>query len=201
MAHSVLCCREWRRRRPACRRCRHCRQLAGPQGAAALPGFTLIELLVVIAIASVLMLIGAPALLNVAARYKVHSSAQTLEMLGRQARYESIKLNQPVTLVLDTKRKTFYVFSGTIAGMPPYSFPNGQGDIPPTQRVAVWALPRGVSYAFQPVTDCTAGSYCQSFQFAPDGSGTGDPVTFSTPNQPSYKVSMVAPATGKLAIK
>jgi len=166
-----------------------------------LRGFTLVELLVVVAIAGVLMLIGAPALMNVVARYKVHSSAQTLEMLGRQARYESIKLNQPVTLVADTRRNQFYVVSGTIAGMPPWSFPNGVGDIPPTQRVAVWPLPRGVSFAMVPATACTAGSFCQSFQFASDGSGTGVPVVFSTPNQPSYKVTLVTQATGKLAIQ
>ena len=164
-------------------------------------GFTLVELLIVIAIASVLLLIGAPALMNVAARYKVHSSAQQFQMLGRQARYESIKLNQPVTIVADTNRNAFYVFSGTIGGMPPYNFPDGPGDIPGNQRVAVWPLPRGVTFSIQAPPACTPGAYCQSFQFAADGSGTGQPVTFSTPNQPSYKVAMVTPATGKLLIQ
>ncbi|MBV8201523.1 MAG: prepilin-type N-terminal cleavage/methylation domain-containing protein [Acidobacteria bacterium] len=193
MAHRVTCCRGRRRPRPSWRRsARPGRRWAG---------FTLIELLVVIAIASVLLLIGAPALMNVAARYKVHSSAQQFEMLGRQARYESIKLNQPVTLVADTNRNTFYVFSGSIAGMPPWNFPDGQGDIPPAQRVAVWPLPHGVSFSIQAPPTCTPGTYCQSFQFAADGSGTGQPVTFSTPNQPSYTVTMVTQATGKLAIQ
>jgi Tfp pilus assembly protein FimT len=161
----------------------------------------MIELLVVIAIASILLLIGAPALMNIAARYKVHSSAQQFEMLGRQARYESIKLNQPVTIVADTNRNAFYVVSGTIASMPPWSFPDGPGDIPGTQRVAVWQMPRGVAFAFQPAAACTAGTFCQSFQFAADGSGNGVPVIFSAPNQPSYKVTLVTPATGKLVIQ
>jgi Tfp pilus assembly protein FimT len=162
--------------------------------------------MVVLAMASVLMLIGMPALLNTVARYKVHSSAQQLEMLGRQARYEAIKLNQPVTIVGDANRKMFYVFSGTIATMPPYSFPDGVGDIPATQRVAVWELPRGITFSILPV--CPV-KYCQAFSFNPDGSASGpappappgQSVTFSTPNQPSSKVSMAHLATGKLVIQ
>ncbi len=176
---------------------RRARSAATPAGTA---GFTFAELLVVMAIASILMAIGTPALMNTLARYKVHSSAQTLEMLGRQARYESIKLNQPVTIVGDSRRNQFYVFSGTIAGMPPWNFPNGQGDIPAAQRVAIFPLPRGVSFAMVP--PCSAGTtYCQTFQFAADGSGTGPAVKFSTPNQPSYQVSLVTQATGKLLIQ
>jgi prepilin-type N-terminal cleavage/methylation domain-containing protein len=170
------------------------------------PGFSLIELMVVIAMASVLMLIGIPSLLNTLARYKVHSSAQQFEMLGRQARYEAIKLNQPVTLVGDANRNMFYVISGAIPSMPPYSFPDGPGDIPANQRVAVWELPRGVSFSILPV--CPV-KFCQAFQFNPDGSASGpappappgQSVTFSTPNQSSSKVSMAFLATGKLIIQ
>jgi prepilin-type N-terminal cleavage/methylation domain-containing protein len=193
MAHRVTCCRKERCPLPACSR--------SGQPRAARSGFTLIELLVVIAIASVLMLIGAPALMKVAARYKVHSSAQQLEMLGRQARYESIKLNVPVTLVADTNRNAFYVVSGSIAGMPPWKFPDGPGDVPAGQLVAVWQVPHGVTFTIQSPPACAAGSSCQSFQFASDGSGTGQAVTLSTPNQPSYKVSLTNLATGKLAIQ
>lgn len=164
-------------------------------------GFTLVELLVVIAIASVLMLIGVPSLMNTLARYKVRSSAQQLEMLGREARYESIKMNQPVTLVADTRRNMFYVVSGAIAGMPPYNFPDGPGDIPGPQRVAVWEIPRGVSFAMQPASACVVGTWCQSFSFNADGSGTGVPVIFSVANQPTSKVTLVTPATGKLAVQ
>ena len=164
-------------------------------------GFTLAELLVVVAIGGLLLLLGYPALMNILARYEVSSSAQQLEMLGREARYESIKLNQPVTLVADTNRHMFYVFSGTIPNMPPYSFPDGPGDIPGPQRVAVWQVPHRVSFVMQPVTACVQGTVCQSFSFNSDGSGTGVPVVFSTPNQPSSKVILAQTATGKLAIQ
>ncbi len=166
-------------------------------------GFSLIELMVVLAMASVLMLIGIPSLMNTLARYKVRSSAQQLGMLGRQARFEAIKLNQPVTIVGDANRNLFYVISGTIPGMPPYSFPEGPGDIPANQRVAVWEMPRGVSFSILPICP---GKYCQVFQFNGDGSASGplppaQSVTFSAPNQPSSKVSMAYLTTGKLAIQ
>jgi len=164
-------------------------------------GFTVAELTVVVAIGGLLLLFGYPALMNIMARYELRSSAQQLEMLGREARYESIKLNQPVTLVADTKRHMFYVFSGTIAGMPPYNFPDGPGDIPGTQFVAAWQVPHRVSFVMQPATACVQGTICQSFSFNSDGSGTGVPVVFSTPNQPSSKVAMTYTATGKLAIQ
>jgi prepilin-type N-terminal cleavage/methylation domain-containing protein len=167
------------------------------------PGFTLLELLVVLAMAAVLMLIGVPALLNVVSLYKVRSSAQQLEMLGRQARYESIKVGQAVTVVGDSKNDMFYVISGAIAGMPPYAFPDGPTDIPATQRVAVWQVPRGVSFD---VSGCAAPptpppAYCLAFTFNSDGSGSGGPVTFSSPNEPSSQVTLASPATGKLKVK
>jgi prepilin-type N-terminal cleavage/methylation domain-containing protein len=164
-------------------------------------GFTLAELAVVVAIGSLLLLLGYPALMNILARYEVRSSAQQLQMLGREARYESIKLNQPVTVVADTNRHSFYVYSGTIAGMPPYSFPDGPRDIPGTQLVAVWQVPHRVSFVMQPVTACVQGTVCQSFSFNSDGTGSGVPVVFSTPNQPGSKVLLAQTATGKLAIQ
>jgi prepilin-type N-terminal cleavage/methylation domain-containing protein len=165
-------------------------------------GFTLIELLIVICIASVLLLIGMPALLNVAGHYKVTSSARQLEMLGRQARYEAIKLGQPVTIVSDSYRNMFYVFSGTIPNMPPFKFPDGPGDIPAVQRVAVWQVPKGVTVSWFPTTACPSGGYCQSFQFKSDGSGIGPDVIFSSPQQPSSTVHMATPlGLGKLVIQ
>jgi type II secretory pathway pseudopilin PulG len=157
--------------------------------------------MVVIAIASILMLYIYPASMNMLARYKVHSSAQQLRILAQQARYASITLNQPVTLVADTKRHSFYVVSGTIPNMPPYSFPDGPRDIPGPQLVAVWQVPQGVSFAMQPATACVQGTFCQSFSFTSTGTGSGVPVVFSTPNQQSSTVVMTAPATGKLAIQ
>jgi prepilin-type N-terminal cleavage/methylation domain-containing protein len=164
-------------------------------------GFTLAELAVVLLIGSLLLILGYPALLSVLAHYEVRSSAQQLQMLGAEARYESIKLNQPVTLVADTNRHMFYVFSGTIPNMPPYSFPDGPGDIPGKQLVTVWHVPQNVSFVMQPVTACVQGTICQSFSFNPDGTGTGVPVVLSTPKQPSSKVFMTAPATGLLTFK
>jgi hypothetical protein len=135
------------------------------------------------------------------ARYKVHSSAQQLRMLANQARYASINLNQPVTLVADTKRHMFYVVSGTIPNMPPYSFPDGPGDIPGPQLVAAWQVPHDVSFAMQPASACVQGTFCQSFSFNSDGTGSGLPVVFSTANQQNSTVVMKQPATGKLAIQ
>jgi prepilin-type N-terminal cleavage/methylation domain-containing protein len=164
-------------------------------------GFTLAETMVVLGIASILMLFSYPALMTILARYQVHSSAQQLRMLANQARYSSITLNQPVTLVADTRRHMFYAVSGVIAGMPPYNFPDGPGDIPGPQLVAAWQVPHDVSFAMQPATACVQGAFCQSFSFKSDGTGSGLPVIFSTPNQQSSTVVMKTPATGKMAIQ
>jgi prepilin-type N-terminal cleavage/methylation domain-containing protein len=147
-------------------------------------GFTMVELVVVIAIAAVLMAISMPALLNTAQRYKVHSSAQTAEMLARQARFQAIQLGQQVSLVPDTVHSSFYVTSVT----GPWSFPNGAQSIPPTQRLAVWEVPTGVTFTGP------------AFSFNSDGSGTGGPMVFSYPNQPSSTVTMTSTATGKLTL-
>jgi prepilin-type N-terminal cleavage/methylation domain-containing protein len=148
-------------------------------------GFTIVELLVVLAIAAILMAISMPALLNVAARYKVRSSAQTAEMLARQARYQAIQLGQQVSLVPDPTHSMLYVTSQPA----PWSFPNGPQSIAPTQRIAVWEVPNGVTFV------------ATAFSFNSDGSGSGGPMTFSYLNQPSSKVTMVSTATGKLLLQ
>lgn len=148
-------------------------------------GFTMVELLIVLAIAAILMMISMPALLNIVSGYKVRSSAQTAEMLARQARYQAIQLGQQVSLVPDTTHKMFYVTSTTA----PWTFPNGPQDIPAQQRIAVWAVPNGVTFV------------ATAFSFNSDGSGTGGPMTFSYVNQKSSKVSMTSTATGKLVLQ
>jgi prepilin-type N-terminal cleavage/methylation domain-containing protein len=159
-------------------------------------GFTLVELLVVLAIGSILMAIGMPALLNIGQRYKVRSSAQQLQMLGRQARYEAIKLGQPVTVLPDPTNQMFYVVSGTIpTGWTSYL------SFAPTSRVTLWQVPNGVEWT----------STGANFSFNSDGSGSGGSVRFTShvdpqnsnpnPNYATYNVAMTSTATGKLAIQ
>jgi prepilin-type N-terminal cleavage/methylation domain-containing protein len=144
-------------------------------------GFTIIELLAVLLLMGVLLGLGIPALMKILARYKIHSSAQQLELLGRQARYESIKMNQPVTVVADTNRNSFYAYSGTIPGMPPYNLPHGPGDLPPLQRVAVWQLPRGVVLDLSGLSPACGAAICDVFSFSSDGQGKGGPVSLCGP--------------------
>jgi prepilin-type N-terminal cleavage/methylation domain-containing protein len=174
-------------------------------------GFTLLEMLLVVAMASVLMLIGTPALLNMAARYKIRSSTQQLEMLGHQARYESIKLGQTVTVLPDTYHRMFYVYSGTL--VPAFDpTKNTVTDIPPLQRIAVWVVPTGAMF-YDPDPDPSAPPpkppattrpsripIPVALVFSPDGSATGGPVVFGSHdyNQPRFQVAVTSPATGKL---
>jgi prepilin-type N-terminal cleavage/methylation domain-containing protein len=148
-------------------------------------GFTLLEMLVVLAMAGILMAIGMPALFRIGAHYKVRSSALACEVLAHQARYQSIELGQTVTLVGDKTHNMFYVISGTVPG----SFPNGPTDIPAAQRIAVWQVPTGISFTI------TA-----PLVFSSNGSGTGGPVVFSYPNQPSSTLTLATPATGKITV-
>lgn len=162
----------------------------GGRGARGRRGFTMVELLVVLIIGSVLLVIGMPALLNVAQKYRVHSSADAVMMLGRQARYQAIERSTQVSVVPDIDRKMFYV----IAVSPPptlpaaTNFPNGYTDFPVNERVTTWTVPTGVTFTATMIT------------YNSDGSGTGGPVVFSSLNQPSYTVTMTSTATGKLMV-
>jgi prepilin-type N-terminal cleavage/methylation domain-containing protein len=150
-------------------------------------GFTIVELLVVLAMGAILLAIGMPALYNVGQHYKVHSSAQTVMMLGRQARYQAIQLGQQVSVVPDTTKKMFYVVSGTPPA--PGSFPNGFLSFTPTSRITAWQVPGGITFT------------ATMFTYNSDGSGSGGPVQFNAQNQPSSKVVMTSTATGKLQVQ
>jgi prepilin-type N-terminal cleavage/methylation domain-containing protein len=165
-------------------------------------GFTIIELMAVLLLMGTLLALGGPALWNVLATYKMRSSAQQLEILGRQARFESIKLGQPVTVIVDTNRNMFYAYSGTLTGMPPYSLPHGAGDLPPLQRVAVWQVPRGVLVDLTPLKTPCSAAICDVFSFTSDGQGTGGDVLLKgkDPNLTTYTLSVSKP-TGKITIK
>jgi prepilin-type N-terminal cleavage/methylation domain-containing protein len=151
-------------------------------------GFTLVELLVVLAMGAILMLIGMPALLNIGQKYRVHSSAQQLMMLGRQARYQAIEKGMQVSVVPDPTHNMFYVIASTpppVAG----TFPNGYSDFAATSRVALWQVPNGVTFTATMLT------------YNSDGSGSGGPVAFNSLNQPTYHVVMTSTATGKLVVQ
>jgi prepilin-type N-terminal cleavage/methylation domain-containing protein len=148
-------------------------------------GFSLLELLVVMAMAAILMAIGMPALFRIGSHYKVRSSALAVEVLAHQARYRSIELGQNVTVVGDQTHRMFYVISGTVPG----SFPNGPTDIPATQRIAVWQVPTGVTF-----------TVTAPLIFTSNGSGSGGPVVFSYPHEPSSTVTLATPATGKITV-
>jgi Tfp pilus assembly protein FimT len=186
-----------RERRPA-----RPRAFSGQPGEPGESGVTIIELLAVMLLMGVLLALGAPALMNVLGTYKMRSSAQELEILGRQARFESIKMNQPVTVVADTNFKMFYAYSGTLAGMPPYNLPHGPGDLPPTQRVAVWQVPRGVIVDLSVLKTPCSAAICDVFTFTPDGQGKGGDVGLKgqNPNLQTFTLSMT-PVTGKITIK
>jgi Tfp pilus assembly protein FimT len=162
---------------------------------------TIIEVMAVMLLMAVLLALGTPALMNVLATYKMRSSAQQLEILGRQARFESIKMNQPVTVVVDTNRNMFYAYSGTLAGMPPYNLPHGPGDLPPLQRVAVWQVPRGVLVDLTLLKTPCSATICDVFTFTSDGQGRGGDVTLKgqDPNLKTYKLTVAQP-TGKITI-
>jgi Tfp pilus assembly protein FimT len=145
----------------------------------------MVEMLVVMAVGAILMVVGMPALLNTINHYKVTSSAKSAEILARQARYQAIQLSQAVYLVPDPAHNMFYVTSEP----GPWTFPHGPTDIPPTQRLAVWEVPRGVTFT------------ATAFTFNSDGSGSGGPMTFNYVNQPSSTLTMTSTATGKLTVQ
>ena len=58
-------------------------------------GFTLLEVLVVVAVVGILLMITAPAFLNMINRFKLTGTAREVTSLMQAARLESIKLNAP----------------------------------------------------------------------------------------------------------
>jgi hypothetical protein len=150
---------------------------------------------------TVLLALGAPALMNVLANYKMRASAQQLEILARQARFESIKLNQPTTVVADVQGEVIFAYSGTIPVTNPSQPPFHWADVPPTQRVGKMKVRNGVVLDFSKLQPACAITVCNLFGFTPDGQGTGGDVILKgqDPNLPTFTVS-VTPSTGKLTI-
>ena len=54
-------------------------------------GFTLIEMVIILAIAGLVLILGAPTLMNLIHRSRIEGSAQQVAVLVRQTRYEAIK--------------------------------------------------------------------------------------------------------------
>lgn len=73
-------------------------------------GFTLLEVLVVVAVVGILLMITAPAFLNMINRYKLTGTAREVTSLMQAARLESIKLNAPAHVNYDATTNAFVAF-------------------------------------------------------------------------------------------
>jgi prepilin-type N-terminal cleavage/methylation domain-containing protein len=73
-------------------------------------GFTLIESIIVVAVIGILVLISAPALLQMLNRYKLTGTARELAALMQAARMEAIKLNASAQVYYDSTSNTFNAY-------------------------------------------------------------------------------------------
>ena len=73
-------------------------------------GFTLLEVLVVVAVVGILLMITAPAFLNMINRFKLTGTAREVTSLMQAARLESIKLNAPAHVSYDATTNAFVAF-------------------------------------------------------------------------------------------
>ncbi len=73
-------------------------------------GFTILEALVVVFIVGILVLMVAPAFLNMFNRIKLTGTAREIASLMQAARMESIKMGAPAFVVYDTAENRFYAF-------------------------------------------------------------------------------------------
>ena len=73
-------------------------------------GFTLIESLIVLAVIGILILISAPAFLNMLNRFKLSGTTRELASLMQAARLEAIKMNAPAHVNYDPTSNNFFAF-------------------------------------------------------------------------------------------
>lgn len=73
-------------------------------------GFTLIETLIVITVIGILVLIAAPAFLQMLNRFKLTGAARELASLMQAARMEAIRLNAPAQVSYDATENAFTAF-------------------------------------------------------------------------------------------
>ena len=73
-------------------------------------GFTLIEMLIILALAGVVMILGAPTLVNLVHRSRIEGSAQQVAVLLRQARFEAIKRSAPLEVRVSDDKTVAAVF-------------------------------------------------------------------------------------------
>lgn len=73
-------------------------------------GFTILEAIVVVAIVGILVLIVAPAFLNMINRIKLTGTAREIASLMQAARMEAIKLGAPAYVAYDATENRFFAF-------------------------------------------------------------------------------------------
>lgn len=169
---------------------RTARQLDKPRQS----GFTLLEVLVVVAVVGILLMITAPAFLNMINRYKLTGTAREVAALMQAARLESIKMSSTAQVTFDETANAFVAtlatgrqLSGTVP-MPVKVEFRGPGDAAPNGTNAI------DGWDDDPAQDGPI--------FSPDGSvDRVGAFRFKDSNDNYLEVRVETPATGRIVLR
>ncbi|HWR37546.1 MAG TPA: GspH/FimT family pseudopilin [Clostridia bacterium] len=139
-------------------------------------GFSLLELMIVLLITMVVAAMAVPTISTALANYRLKQSASSVASLLQQARIQSVRLNRPLPVTLDSGGKRIYIDMPTSTG----GAPNGSYDA----GEPMMQFPRTVSFQSSgnpgdATTDFTAAGVVYS-STAPRFNGRGLPCVMVT---------------------
>jgi len=169
---------------------RTARQLDKPRQS----GFTLLEVLVVVAVVGILLMITAPAFLNMINRYKLTGTAREVAALMQAARLESIKMSSTAQVSFDSVTNSFTATLETGRALP--------GTVPMPVKVEFRGPGDGAPNGANAIDGWDDAPAQDGPIFRPDGSvDRVGAFRFKDSNDNYLEVRVETPATGRIVLR
>lgn len=166
-------------------------------------GFTLLEMLVVVAVIGILVLITAPAFLNMINRFKLTGTTREVAALMQAARMEAIKMNAPAQVNYDATVNTFIAFVD-LDRDETLSAPDRvlASKVPLPVKVDFWGPGDGAANGVNAIDGWDDAPVHEGPIFRPDGSvDRVGAFRFKDSNDNYLEVRVETPATGRIVLK